>query len=73
MNTEINQKKENSFNDFSGLFTKRLFQWKRLDKFPQIVKINKGVNGSEAITKTNKKNQLGSLCEFTTEVNLCKL
>ena len=72
-NTEISQKKENSFNDLSGLFTTRLPQLKILDKLPLILKTNKGVNGSEAIDKTNKKNHHGSPCELTTEVNLCKL
>tara|TARA_B100000700_G_C14229955_1_gene483227 strand:- start:72 stop:296 length:225 start_codon:yes stop_codon:yes gene_type:complete len=70
INTEINQKNENSNNELAGLFILLLFHLNILRQLRQILINKNGVKGKEAIHKTIRKNHQGSPCEFTTEVNL---
>ena len=73
MNIEINQKNENSNNEFSGFLISLFENLEILLKFFQILINKNGVKGNDAIHKTMKKNHHGSPWEFTTEVNLLRL
>ena len=59
-NTEINQKNENSNNDFSGFLITLLENLDMLQRFSQILTNKNGVKGKEAISNMIKKNHQGS-------------